>query len=82
MAKVAGLQKDGSYVPCPECKYVPPPYTGPGTPIRQEGTIHLAECPTIPKPTEEERERLREDLRKITEAQRRAWAESRNIWIG
>lgn len=64
--------------PCPQCRYVPVRYSGPGTPISMPGTVHHKTCPTVAWIFESDEE-LKAALAEITACERRAWAESRNI---
>lgn len=68
---------------CPECKATPAPHRGPGVPVRMPGTLHRSDCPTVAwmKSTPESRARLQEKLDAITECERRAWREARDIVI-
>lgn len=77
-----GWQADGSYVPCPECKWRPPTWDGPGTPVRLAGTIHNGWCPTIPRLSPEAERELRARLKEFDDCRRRAWAHARNYVIG
>lgn len=79
-----GWQKDGSYVPCPECHWAPRVERNPlpGVAVHMPGTTHHGDCPTVPRLTPEDEARLRADLDAIAECHRRAWAESRNYVIG
>lgn len=72
----------GAYVACPECKYEPPPRTGPGVPIGAPAVTHLSDCPTIPRPSPEAAADLRRRLDEMDRARGRAMHEARNIWIG
>lgn len=70
---------DGTYAPCPDCGWEPPPHTGPGVPVHMPGTGHLRTCPRVPDltPTPE----LVAALREIAECRRRAEDEARNVVI-
>ena len=75
-----GRQPDGSYVPCPECKWEPPVERRerPGRPVILPGTTHYGDCPTIPQISDECRERLIE----MDRVRRRGAAEAWNYIIG
>jgi hypothetical protein len=79
-----GYQKDGSYIPCPDCKHIPAPDPeGPGIVIpvlpRTPGTaIHNGGCPQVPRISDETRHKLIE----MDRQRRRAEVESRNFFIG
>lgn len=47
---------------CENCRYIPPPYTGIGTPIRVPGVTHHGDCPTVPQLSPEARARLNKKL--------------------
>lgn len=78
-----GWQADGSYVPCPECRWVPPVERNPppGRPVRL-GTSHYGDCPTVPRLSPESEKRLREDLREMDRCRARAWAAAQHYVIG
>lgn len=80
-----GYQPDGSYIPCPECRYVPPvdEDEGPGCRISgQRGTIHESDCPTVPNLSQRDREELWERLREMDRCRGRAAVAARNYWVG
>ena len=82
---LSGYQADGSYVPCPECRYVPPEDTSPSFAVaipvmpRKPGVaIHRGDCPTVPQVSRETQDRLIE----MDRVRRRGAAEARNFVIG
>jgi hypothetical protein len=80
---VTGWQKDGSYIPCPECRWEPEKPRRPmiGTPLGRFGTIHYGDCSTVPRLSREAEKELRETLDDIDRCQRDAWANARNYVI-
>ncbi len=83
-APAPGWQKDGTYVPCQECKWDPPTERlyPPGKALHFPGTTHEGDCPTIPRLSREAERKLQADLDEIARCQRRAWASARNYVIG
>lgn len=79
-----GWQPDGSYTPCPECNWTPPPDDPdtPGVPIRLPGTTHKNTCSTIPRLSPEAERELHDRLIEMDRVRRRGAAEARNFWIG
>ncbi len=78
-----GRQPDGSYVPCPECKWAPkvdrnPP---PGRPIHWPGTTHYGDCPTIPRLSPAEERELQAALDEMDRCRRRAMATAHTFVI-
>lgn len=84
---MTGYQPDGSYIPCPDCRYQPPseediPFS---VPLRAGfTTLHDADCPTggIPRGTPEEERELREKLDEMDRVRRRGYASARNFILG
>lgn len=76
-----GWQPDGSYMPCPACKWEPQPDDGPGRLVRFPGTTHSGDCPTIPRLSREQERELQAKLREMDECRARAWVEARNYVI-
>lgn len=77
---MTGLQPDGSYIPCPECRYEPPVYDLPGEPIRMPGTTHRSDCPKVSLIMDPEAAaKLRADLDAIRENHRRAWRDMQGV---
>jgi hypothetical protein len=79
-----GWQRDGSYVPCPECRWEPrverdPP---PGFPIHLPSTTHHGDCPTIPRLTRAQERDLRDRLADMDRVRRRGAAEAAHYVIG
>ena len=65
---------------CEVCKPEPrPAHSGLGVPIEMQGTRHRRDCPLVPRmePSDE----LRDQLRKIREAERAAWASVAEGWV-
>jgi len=79
-----GRQKDGTYIPCPQCNWTPPieRNPGPGYPVLSTGITHYSDCPTIPTFTPQERRELVERLAEMDRVRRRGAAEAMNFWIG
>ncbi len=76
-----GWQPDGSYVPCPECRWEPEPDNGPGRAVRFPGTTHRGDCPTIPRMSREDERALHDKLDEMDRVRRRGAAEARNYVI-
>lgn len=79
-----GYQEDGSYVPCPECWYVPEPERTdlPGRSIGPRFTeYHRGGCPKVSMPREV-REQMQAKFREWDECRGRAEVASRSAWIG
>jgi hypothetical protein len=69
---------------CTVCK---PPASVPDLPpgavaIDAPGTIHRTDCPRLPRPTPEQEADLHRQLDELARARRRAWIESRDMFIG
>lgn len=78
-----GWQPDGSYVPCSECGWEPPPpprrpLPGRVPPEPTYSATHYGDCPTVPQIGQETRDRLEE----MDRVRRRGAAEARNYVIG
>jgi len=74
---VTGWQVDGTYVPCKDCGYIPPPENTnlPGVAWRSDETWHFNNCPTVPQLSSESKDRLRRTLDEMDEKRREATAE-------
>lgn len=84
MSAETGWQANGSYVPCPECRWAPavernPP---PGRPVQYPGTSHYGDCPTIPRLSPEAQRELQAALDEIARCRRRAMATAHTYVIG
>lgn len=79
-----GWQPDGSYVPCPACRWEPKPERNPapGVPIRHPGTTHYGDCPTVPRLSPEDERELRARLTEMDRVRRRGAAEAMFHVIG
>ena len=84
-----GWQEDGSYVPCPECRWKPEPEREGGPPgvaihvmpRRPGSATHHGDCPTVAL-SRDARERLETRLAEFDECRRRAWEGAHNYVIG
>lgn len=89
-----GWQADGSYVPCPQCHWVPAPTSRreqempgralhfvPGVPGVPGSATHEGNCPVVDL-SPEAKERLRAKFEEFAAASRRAWESARNYVIG
>ena len=84
MSIQTGWQADGSYVPCPECRWAPAVERNPapGIPVRFPGTTHHGDCPTVQIMSRAEEAELRDRLVEMDRVRRRGAAEAANYWIG
>lgn len=80
--QATGWQADGSYVPCPECEYVPQAFDGPGIPLHIPGTIHKSTCPAVSRLSPTDERELHDRLNEMDRVRRRGAAEVRNYVIG
>lgn len=70
---------------CVICRPEVRPHEGPGTPIVMPGVMHRKDCPSFGdmfKPSEELQKELQKQLQDIRRAERQAWVDSHNCFIG
>lgn len=85
-AEPTGWQDDGTYVPCPECKWAPPAENPElaafSTPLHWGGTTHHGSCPVIPRLSPEDERALHDRLAEMDRVRTRGAAEAMFYVIG
>jgi hypothetical protein len=79
---VTGWQPDGTYQPCPHCRWVPAPDPPFGRPVRHPGTTHHSNCPAVQILTPADRRALTARLIEMDRTRRRGAAQAANYVIG
>lgn len=72
----------GESAACPICKPEMRPHTGIGIPVPMPGVKHRADCPTLPRLSDEARSRLQDHLAEIERCRREAMRRAHEVWIG
>jgi hypothetical protein len=82
--QATGRQPDGTYVPCPECRWEPPIERNPppGRPVHFAGTRHYGDCPTVAMLSPAEERELQAKLDEMDRVRRRGAAEAANFVVG
>ncbi len=84
-----GWREDGSYVPCPQCGWTPPPENDDGAPgqaisvmPKRPGVVgHRGRCPVVDLPPKA-KQRIQEQIDESDRARRRAWEGAHDHVIG
>lgn len=78
-----GWQSDGTYLPCPACRWEPPTERlRPGAAYHFPGTTHHGDCPTIPRLSPAQQRELQAKLDEMDRVRRRGAAKARSYVIG